>query len=132
MEAETTPIEEEREPETVHQEEIVLLGELRHSLDVAAEENRRLKEELTAQQRENAGTLESLDNLESHMSELEHTLEIANNRIGELSSELKREREKARSAWRLNCEQIASYDSELVEKETEITVLKSSLEAMKS
>ena len=62
------------------------------------------------------------------MTEMENSLDVANNRIGELSGELKQERERARSAWRLNCEQIASYDSELVEKENEIAMLKSLLE----
>ena len=42
-----------------------------------------------------------------------------------------RERERARNAWRLNCEQIARYDTELVEKENEIATLKSLLEAEK-
>ena len=46
-------------------------------------------------------------------------------------NERERERERERNAWRLQCEQIACYDAELVEKENEIAALKLSLEAEK-
>ena len=45
--------------------------------------------------------------------------------------ERERERERARNAWHMNCEQISRYDAELAEKESEIDVLKSHLEAEK-
>ena len=50
----------------------------------------------------------------------------------ELSSELKREKERARIARRLNCEQRVQYDAELAEKESEIAMLKLSLDAAKT
>ena len=52
-------------------------------------------------------------------------------RVEELERELRKERERARNAWRMNCEQISRYDAELAEKESEIDVLKSHLEAEK-
>ena len=48
-------------------------------------------------------------------------------RIEGQSSELKKEREKARVVWRLNCEQIAQYDRDLNEKEREIVRLRALL-----
>ena len=36
-----------------------------------------------------------------------------------------------RTMWRLNCDQIARYDTELVERESEVTALRTQLEAEK-
>ena len=87
MAVETTPIVGERESGSEGDEEV---EELKHSLQVATEENRSLKEELTAQQIENAESLEMLERREKQMAELEQALEAAksSSRIEELTSEL--------------------------------------------
>ena len=70
----TTPIIGERESGS---ERDVDVEELKHSLQVATEENRSLKEELTAQQIENAESLEMFERREKHMAELEQALHDA-------------------------------------------------------
>ena len=72
--------------------------ELKHSLQVATEENRSLKEELTAQQIENAESLEMFERREKHMAELEQALDDAksSSRIEKLTSELEQEGERER------------------------------------
>ena len=51
------------------------MEELKHSLQVATEENRSLEEELTAQQIENAESLEMFERREKQMAELEQALD---------------------------------------------------------
>ena len=70
-------------------------------------DNRRLREELCAQQEEAARS-------SSHAEKL--------------CGELEREKERERAAWHLNCKQIARYDRKLVEKEHKIAELKAQLE----
>ena len=93
------------------------------------EENRRLKDELTSQQLENAKTLEALEHHKKLAADLRSELdtERSSTRVEQLASELKKERERAKKTWRLNCEQIAGHDAELAEKENEIATLKSLL-----
>ena len=74
---------------------------------------------------------EGMERLQQEVLDLQQELEAAKKttRVEELTSELKREIGRARSAWRLNCEQ---YDAELVEKESEIAMLRLSLEPVLS
>ena len=107
--------------------------ELRRLLREATRENERLREELAAQREEKAGLAEELDTQTHRADALQRDLEAAKSsgRVGELAGELEKEREKvrsARSAWRLSCEQLARYDSELAEKEEEIASLRAQLE----
>ena len=91
------------------------LEELRGELEQVTEENKRLKEELTNQQRENAETLEMLDQQTAELEQVKTDLAEAasSSCVEELTSELQRERERAKSAWRLNCEQVVRCDAEL-------------------
>ena len=99
------------------------LEELREELEQVTEENRHLKEELINQQRENAETLAMLDRRTAELEQVK--AEAASSpRVEELTSELQREREKARSVWHLNCEHITCCDAESAEKESEITRLR--------
>ena len=84
-------------------------------------ENEGLRDELVALQAEKA-------ELDTAMEE--HTQQYIAH-IRELSGELERGRERAKSMWRLNCEQLARYDAELVEKESKIAALKTQLKTEK-
>ena len=87
-------------------------------------ENRQLREQLVEQQEENTRITEALVRERVRVRDVEAT---STARIEELSSELKKEREKARVVWLLNCEQIAQYDRDLDEKEREIVRLRALL-----
>lgn len=67
-------------------------------------EKMQLREQLVEQQEENTRITEALEREQVRVCDVEAT---STARIEELSSELKKEREKARVVWRLNCEQIA-------------------------
>ena len=87
-------------------------------------ENRQLREQLVEQQEENTRITEAMERERVRVRDMEAT---STTRIEELSSELKKEHEKARVVWRLNCEQIAQYDRDLDEKEREIVRLRALL-----
>ena len=44
--------------------------------------------------------------------------------VSRLREEVEREKERVRQLWRMNCEQIAGYDNECAEKDTEIARLR--------
>ena len=110
------------------------LEELREELEQVMEENKRLKEELTNQQRENAETLEMLDQQTAELEQVKTDLAEAasSSRVEELTSELQREKDRTKDVWRLNCEQVVRCDTELAEKESEIARLKALLGERKS
>ena len=118
---------DEGEEEEEHEASV---EELKRQLQALMRENEQLKEELAAQWQEKAGVAEELESQTQRADALQHDLEAAKSSSGveELTGELEKEKERARSAWRLNCEQIAWYDAELVEKEKEIVLLRGWLE----
>jgi hypothetical protein len=63
---------------------------------------------------------EALEEQTQHVTTLQRDLEAVESassaRIKDVTGELEQERERARIAWRLNCQQIARYDAELLKK----------------
>ena len=99
--------------------------ELQSALDRVLEENALLKTQLTQQQAALEEERERVGALEKENERLEEI--TSPGRVSELEEELKREKDKMKSVWRMQCEQLAQYDSEVSEKETEITELKAKL-----
>ena len=105
--------------------------ELLSQLETVTRENHDLKDELATVQAEKAEVMGTLEEQMQRVTTLEASESTAAARIEELSGELVREKERVRHVWRLNCEQIAHYDAELVEREREIAALKNQLEVEK-
>ena len=109
------------------------LEELRSRLEIVMRENKTLKEKLAARTAEGTEMTEALDEQTQRVTTLQHDLEAveaaSSAHIKDVTGELEREKERERSAWRLNCQQIACYDTQLNEKESEIATLNIQLEA---
>ena len=106
-------------------ESAATVGELQAALDHALEENAQLRVELQQQQTALEEERSQTEALKKENERLEETTTLT--RVSELEGELKRERDKMKSVWRMQCEQLAQYDSEIAEKEIEIAELKARL-----
>ena len=109
----------------VETEPVVTVEGLQAALDCALEENKRLKTQLEQQQE----TLEKERGLMGLLEEEKRKLEESAlpARVSELEGELKREREKMKSMWRMQCEQMVQCDNEIAEREAEISELRAKL-----
>ena len=103
----------------------------RAALEEDAESLEELQSRLETVMREKAEAESALEERSQRVATLEASETASAARIRDLIGELESEKERARTMWRLNCDQIARYDTELVERESEVTALRTQLEAEK-
>ena len=103
----------------------------RAALEEDAESLEELQSRLETVMREKAEVESALEERSRRVATLEASETASAARIRDLIGELESEKERARTMWRLNCDQIARYDTELVERESEVTALRTQLEAEK-
>ena len=102
------------------------------TVEQALAENGTLKETIRRLEGEVAAANEALESETRRVSELEDELERSPSveSVEKLQRELRKEKDKVKSMWRVNCEQLACYDDELAAKDEEIAELKRRIAAM--
>jgi len=88
-----------------------------------------LKDELSQQQLESEVVKTALEEKVRTLEQEKESLREATSSSGveELKDELKREKEKVKNVWHMNCEQLAQYDEEISEKDALIAQLRARL-----
>lgn len=101
------------------------------SLDQALAENTEMRELIRLLERNIATAKEVVEKESRRSSQLEEELERRQppEKFDELQRELKKEKDRVKSMWRTNCEQLAYYDDELAAKDEEIAKLKGRIES---
>ena len=88
-----------------------------------------MKDELSQQQLESEVVKTALEEKVRTLEQEKESLREATSSSGveELKDELKREKEKVKNVWHMNCEQLAQYDEEISEKDALIAQLRARL-----
>ena len=90
-------------------------------LKLAKEQEERLTTELSR----------TLEAFESAKAEMDDKLSHKELEVSKMRESIGREREKTREVWRLNCEQIAQYDTKCVRKDEEILSLRAKIRELR-
>lgn len=121
--------EEESESRETDKSAPVTVDTLQAELEEARLKQIEMAEQLVSQQAELDSAVEALARERDRVETLRREKEAE---VSKIREELIQEQGKVRYIWRMNCEQLAQYDTESSEKDAEIVQLKARLAALGS